>query len=126
MKKLPVGVALGAALVVFSGCAVYPNEGYRSTYGDLYGPGYGAGYPGGYVDGNLAPYGRVYRDEERRRDWRNYRRDDRDRRDERDRRGTTRPDRDPDRYGAPGWQYQRPYGPDRDPDDERFAPGGRP
>ena len=119
MKKLPVGVALGAVLVLLSGCAVYPNDGYRSTYGDLYEPGYGAGYPGGYIDGNVAPYGRVYRDEERRRDWR-------DRRDEPDRRGTTRPDRDRDRYTAPGAQYQRPYGPDRDPDDERFAPGGRP
>jgi hypothetical protein len=118
MKKLAVGVALGAALVVFSGCAAYPNDGYRSAYGELYQPGYGAGYPGGYIDGNVAPYGRVYRDEERRRDWRNYRRD------EPDRRGTTRSDRD--RYTAPGPQYQRPYGPDRDPDDERFAPGGRP
>jgi hypothetical protein len=120
MKQLSVCAAVGAALVLLAGCAAYPSHSYRSSYGELYDPGYAAGYPGGYVDGTLAPYGRVYRDEERRRDWRNYRRDDRDRR------GTTRPDRDPERYGAPGWQYQRPYGPDRDPDDERFAPGGRP
>ena len=118
MKKLPVGVVLGAAWLVLSGCAAYPNDGYRSAYGDLHEPAYGAGYPGGYIDGNVAPYGRVYRDEERRRDWRN------ERRDAPDRRGATRPDRD--RSAAPGWQYQRPYGPDRDPDDERFAPGGRP
>jgi hypothetical protein len=118
LKQLSVAAALGAVLFALSGCASYPSHSYRSSYGELYDPGYGAGYPGGYIDGTLAPYGRVYRDEERRRDWRNHRRD------ERDPRGTTRPDRD--RYTAPGGQYQRPYGPDRDPDDERFAPGGRP
>ena len=112
-------LALGAAFwSLLSGVPPIESTAIAAPTASCYDRGYGAGYPGGYIDGTLAPYGRVYRDEERRRDSAQHRRD------EPDRRGTTRPDRD--RYTAPGSQYQRPYGPDRDPDDERFAPGGRP
>jgi hypothetical protein len=139
LLRLPFA-ALGIASFALAGCAVYPDNGvvssdvyrqpaygYPGAYVQAYPPGYVETYPG-YVDAYPPRvYGRSDRDDERARQWwRDHQRDPRYRQDQRDPRVTPRPDNDRNRYSAPGAHYQRPYGPDRDPDDERFAPGGRP
>jgi hypothetical protein len=116
--------ALGTIAIVVSGCAAYPTRtgyddrggyyardgvydgGYLVPYGYRYGEPYGDRYGGPYGDGYPGP-------------WRG---DDR----QRDRDTRTRPHHDARDPALQGPNTRSPYGLERDPNDERFAPGGRP
>lgn len=124
MKHLLPLAALGAAFFALSGCATYADGAYAADSGyavPYSGPHYGYdgyyGYePGAYNGYYGSPYDGYY--------WLPYGAQPRRHEVQPSPRPAPRP-LDPRQLG-PGARYQLPYGPDRDPVDPRFAPGGRP